>query len=194
MRFVLVAAASIAALTAVSATPTVAAPAALVAVQSDSVTDAEVAQFATAMKAVMAVNAQVQNGTPTPEQQAAMATAIEDAGLTIERFNAISAQVSTDRVLNARLDLARTEPSPAGSVGAAVTDAEVAQFAKAMADIRPISQALNGAAPTAEQQAAMSAAITDSGLTLERFNAVSAATSRDAHLRARIALADIQAG
>lgn len=195
MRFVLAAAVSIAALTTLSATPTAAAPAAvLAAVQSDSVSDAEVTQFATAMKAVMAVNAQVQNGTPTAEQQAAMATAIEGAGLTIDRFNAISAQVSTDRVLNARLDLARTEPSPAGSVGAGVTDAEIEQFTKAMADIRPISQALAGAAPSAEQQAAMSAAITDSGLTLERFNAVSAATSRDAHLRARIALADVKAG
>ena len=194
MRFVLAAAASIAALTAVSATPTVAAPAALVVVQSDSVTDAEVAQFATAMKAVMTVNAQVQNGTPTEEQQAAMASAIEGAGLTIDRFNAISSQVSTDRVLHARIQLAQTEPSPAGSVGAAVTDVEAEQFAKAMAGIRPISQALNGAAPSAEQQAAMSTAITDSGLTLERFNAISAATSRDAHLRARIALAEIKAG
>ena len=59
-----------------------------------------------------------------------------------------------------------------------------------MAAVQPIAESLNGAAPSAEQQAAMAAAITGSGLELERFNAISGAVSQDAHLRARMAVAD----
>lgn len=45
-------------------------------------------------------------------------------------------------------------------------------------------------APSAEQQAQMAAAISSSGLALDRFNAISGAVSQDAHLRARMAVAD----
>ena len=57
-------------------------------------TDAELVQFAGAMAKVRAVAAAVENGAPTAEQQAEMAGAIENSGLTVERFNAISAAVS----------------------------------------------------------------------------------------------------
>ncbi|WP_312785116.1 DUF4168 domain-containing protein [Brevundimonas sp.] len=152
-------------------------------------TDAELAQFAAAMKTVQSVAATVQNGTPTEDQQAQMAAAVQNSGLAVERFNAISAAVSGDPVLQARAAVAGTTPSAPGSVGASVTDAEAGQFAAAMGEISGIARALNGAQPNAEQQAQMASAITDAGLEIERFNAISAATGQDAHLQARIALA-----
>ena len=151
--------------------------------------DAELAQFAAAMKTVQSVAATVQNGTPTEDQQAQMAAAVQNSGLAVERFNAISAAVSGDPVLQARAAVAGTTPSAPGSVGASVTDAEAGQFAAAMGEISGLARALNGAQPNAEQQAQMAAAIQSSGLEIERFNAISAATGQDAHLQARIALA-----
>lgn len=152
-------------------------------------TDAELAQFAAAMKTVQSVAATVQNGTPTEDQQAQMAAAVQNSGLAVERFNAISAAVSGDPVLQARAAVAGTTPSAPGSVGASVTDAEAGQFAAAMGEISGLARALNGAQPNAEQQAQMAAAIEKSGLDIERFNAISAASGQDAHLQARIALA-----
>ncbi|MNK40883.1 hypothetical protein D3C87_595380 [compost metagenome] len=152
-------------------------------------TDAELAQFAAAMTKVKAVSAAVQNGAPTAEQQAEMAGAVQNSGLTVERFNAISAAVAGDRVLQARAAVAGAAPSAPGSIGGGVTDAEAAQFATAMAEISGVARALNGAQPNAEQQAQMAAAITEVGLEIERFNAISAASAQDEHLQARIALA-----
>lgn len=152
-------------------------------------TDAELAQFAAAMKTVQSVAAAVQNGAPTEAQQAEMAAAVQNSGLAVERFNAISAAVSGDPVLQARAAVAGTPPSAPGSVGASVTDAEAGQFAAAMGEISGVARALNGAQPSAEQQAQMAAAIEKSGLDIERFNAISTATGQDAHLQARIALA-----
>ncbi|MEG1028693.1 MAG: DUF4168 domain-containing protein, partial [Brevundimonas sp.] len=152
-------------------------------------TDAELAQFAAAMTTVQGVAASVQNGAPTAEQQAEMAAAVQSSGLAVERFNAISAAVSGDPVLQARAAVAGTTPSAPGSVGASVTDAEAGQFAAAMGEISGLARVLNGAQPSAEQQAQMASAITDAGLDIERFNAISAATGQDAHLQARIALA-----
>ena len=157
-------------------------------------TDAELAQFAAAMKTVQSVAASVQNGTPTEEQQAQMAGAVQNSGLAVERFNAISAAVSADPVLQARAAVAGAAPSAPGSVGAGVTDAEAGQFAVAMAEISGIARALNGAQPNEEQQAQMAAAIQNSGLDIERFNAISAATAQDEHLQARIALAQARRG
>lgn len=157
-------------------------------------TDAELAQFAAAMKTVQSVAASVQNGTPTEEQQAQMAGAVQNSGLAVERFNAISAAVSADPVLQARAAVAGAAPSAPGSVGAGVTDAEAGQFAVAMAEISGIAHALNGAQPNEEQQAQMAAAIQNSGLDIERFNAISAATAQDEHLQARIALAQARQG
>ncbi|WP_436356531.1 DUF4168 domain-containing protein [Brevundimonas sp. CEF1] len=152
-------------------------------------TDAELTQFAAAMKTVQSVAAAVQNGAPTEAQQAEMAAAVQNSGLAVERFNAISTAVSGDSVLQARVAVAGTAPSAPGSIGAGVTDAEAGQFAAAMGEISGIARALNGAQPSAEQQAQMAAAIQGSGLDIERFNAISAATGQDAHLQARIALA-----
>lgn len=184
-----------AALATVTAAPAVAAvlsPAPtsrLIAVETDSISDAELVQFAAAMEAVQPIAAAA-GSAPTAEQQAQMAAAIAASGLALERFNAISTAVSTDPVVRARMELAATDPSPAGSAAAAVTDAEVEQFAVAMAAVQPIAESLNGAAPNAEQQAQMAAAIEASGLALQRFNAISGAVSQDAHLRARLAVAD----
>ena len=169
------------------------APAAAPAAAGDP-TDAELAQFAAAMKTVQSVAAAVQNGTPTEEQQAQMAGAVQNSGLAVERFNAISAAVSADPVLQARAAVAGAAPSAPGSVGAGVTDAEAGQFAVAMAEISGIARALNGAQPNEEQQAQMAAAIQNSGLDIERFNAISAATAQDEHLQARIALAQARQG
>ena len=157
-------------------------------------TDAELTQFAAAMKTVQSVAATVQNGTPTEEQQAQMAGAVQNSGLAVERFNAISAAVSADPMLQARAAVAGATPSAPGSVGAGVTDAEAGQFAAAMGEISGIARALNGAQPNAEQQAQMAAAIQNSGLEIERFNAISAATAQDEHLQARIALAQARQG
>lgn len=195
MRTSLIAAVSCAALLTAAAAPAVAlspAPSALTGVValSDSITDEELRSFATAMQAIEPIAEAVAGGTPTAEQQTQMAAAIEASGLALDRFNAISTAVSTDPVVRARVALATTEPSPAGSAAAAVTDAEVDQFVVAMAAVQPIAASLNGAAPSAEQQAQMAAAISSSGLALDRFNAISGAVSQDAHLRARMAVAD----
>jgi hypothetical protein len=188
MRITLLAAASVLAFAAAPAVAA-AAPVAAVVAQQD-VTDAELDSYVAAEEGVRAVQAQVQ-GQITAEQQAAMVAAIEGAGLTLDRFNAISQAVQAgNEVLAARLAVARAPESPAGSVGATATDAELGQFATAMAAVRPIAAQLNGAAPTAEQQAAMAEAIASSGLALERFNAISAALAADPRLQARIALAE----
>lgn len=170
------------------------APAALVEADADSISDDELRRFATAMEAIQPIAAAVQGGAPSAGQQAQMAAAIEASGLALDRFNAISTAVSSDAVTRARVELAASPPSPAGSAAAAVTDAEADQFVAAMAGVRPIAEALNGAAPGAEQQAEMAAAITASGLDLERFNAISAAVSQDDHLRARMAVAEAKRG
>lgn len=191
MRFSLIAAVSAVALLGGAAQASAAAPL-TTATQATEYSDAQLQAFATAMTAVRA--ASPTDGTaPTTEQQATMAAAIEAAGMDITAFNALAAAVSTDAVLQARLAVFATPDSPAGSVAASVTDAEVAQFAAAMTAVRAAAPA-GGATPTAEQQAAMAAAVSSSGLALDRFNAISGAVSADARLRARLQLADAKAG
>lgn len=191
MRLTLIAAASVAALMATpafaqtpEATP---APAAAPAQSADGeVSDAELASFAEAAEGLSAVGVQ---GAPTPEQEAQMAAAITGAGLTPERYNAIATAVAGDPVLQARARLATAEPSAPGSVGAGVTDAELAQYASASAAVDVIKEQIVGGTPTPEQQTALAEAITSSGLEVERYNAITAATGDDAHLRARIDVA-----
>lgn len=201
MRLVTLAALSV--LTAAAAAPALAqdaaapaatpAPAAQAAPQG-APTDQELSQFAGAMQRLSVISQQVQGGQPTAEQQTEMASIVQNSGLEVERFNAISAQISADATLQARAAVAGATPSAAGSVGASVTDAEAAQFATAMASISDLAQQLNGAQPNAEQQAQMASAIEASGLDIERFNAISGAQAQDEHLRARIALAAAQRG
>ncbi len=198
MRLKLIAAVSSAALFAGAAmaqeAEAPAAPAPAAEAPAAGFTDGELRAFAGAMDRLQTVAQQIQGGQPTPEQQAEMAGAVEQSGLTIDRFNEISQAVSGDAMLRARIAVASATPSTPGSVGASVTDAEAGQFAQAMAAITPIAQSLNGQAPNEEQQAQMAAAIDQSGLTLERFNAISGAIGQDEHLQARVALAAAQAG
>jgi hypothetical protein len=193
MRIPLFAAVSAVALMAgsVQAAPASITPAAAVA-QDPGYTDDELKKFGTAMEQLSGISAQIQNGTPTAEQQAEMAGIVESSGLTIDRFNAISNAVSADPVLQARMVVVMTPPSPEGSVAASVTDQEVAQFSSAMGRIRDIAAAVEGGTPTAEQQAEMAAVVQGSGLTIERFNAISTAVSQDPSLQARMLLADAE--
>lgn len=161
------------------------------AASADAYTDAQLTSFNTAMIKVREVSAAVQGGTPTAEQQAEMAAAIEGSGLTVEQFNGISGSVSSDPVLQARLAVINA-PAP-GAEAASVTDAELDQFSAAMVKMREIAPAA-GATPTAEQQAEMAATVEGSGLAVERFNAIATAVSQDANLQARVALADARRG
>lgn len=175
------------------AVPAIALPTASVAqeaspVATGAVTDAQLESFASAMDKVRQISAGVQGGAPTDEQQAAMAAAIEEAGLDIAVFNAISSQVSADPVMRARVALATAADPAPGSVAAGVSDEEVAKFSTAMVQIRSVAS--GGGTPTPEQQAAMAQAVEASGLGVERFNSISSAVSSDAHLRARVQLAD----
>lgn len=190
MRMSIFAAASAVALMAgaAHAAPVVETPA--VIAQDPAFTDAELKQFGMAMDQLTAITAQVQGGAPTDEQQAQMAAAVQSSGLTIERFNEISNAVSADPVLQARVAVAMAPPSPAGTIGAEVTDEELAGFSAAMVQLREISAGIEGGTPTAEQQSAMAEAVANSGLTIERFNAISNAVPSDEALRARVRLAD----
>ena len=191
MRNLLLAFASAAALTVAS--PALAqTPAPAAAVQAE-VSDARLEAFNAAMVKVRAVSEAIQGATPTAGQQAEMAAAISASGLGIEQFNAISTQVSSDAVLQARLAVVAAPASPAGSVAAAVTDEEVTKFSAAMVKMRTLVPT-DGAAPSAEQQTAMAAAVTESGLSPERFNAISTAVSTDERLQARVELADARRG
>lgn len=187
MRLTLIAAASAVALLG-GATTVSAAPSPMTAAQASEYSDAQLQAFATAMTAVRAA-APTDGSAPNADQQAAMAAAVASSGMDITAFNALATAVSTDDVLQKRLGVFSTPESPAGSVAASVTDAEVSQFSGAVAAVRAASPAA-GATPTAEQQAAMAAAVSASGLALERFNAIAGAVSTDARLRARLQLAD----
>ena len=160
------------------------------AAQATEYSDAQLQAFGAAMTAVRAA-APTDGTAPNAEQQTAMAAAVASSGMDIAAFNTLATAVSTDEVLQARLAVFATPESPAGSVGASVTDAEIAQFGAAMVQVRAAAPA-GGAAPTAEQQAAMASAVSASGLALDRFNAIAGAVGSDARLRARLQLADAQ--
>ncbi|MBU1345873.1 MAG: hypothetical protein KKA16_02855 [Alphaproteobacteria bacterium] len=187
MRLSVIAAVSAAALMGAAAQASAAAPLTTVT-QAVEYSDAQLEAFASAMTSVRAA-APTDGSAPNTEQQAAMAAAIDASGMEIDSFNALAAAVSTDPVLRARLALLETPESPAGSVAAGVTDAEVAQFGAAMVQVRAAAPT-DGSAPNTEQQAAMASAVSASGLELDRFNAIATAVSTDARLRARLALAD----
>lgn len=154
--------------------------------QPAAYSDAELGQYAQAVEKVSELNRALNGAQPTDAQRQQMVDAITATGLTVEKFNAISAAAGASQMLRARIAIASTPASAAGSVGASVTDAETDSYVKAMAGI----QAVNASTPpTAEQTAAQQKAVTDSGLTIERFNAISTAAAGDKHLRARLSLA-----
>ncbi|MDZ4362129.1 DUF4168 domain-containing protein [Brevundimonas sp.] len=168
----------------VMASPVSAAP------QDAAFTDAELKGYATAMARITPIAQALNGATPNADQQAQMAAAVSESGLTIEKFNEISNAVGADPVLGARAELAAATPSPAGSVGAGVSDAEADQFGAAMTQLQAVLAAVQGGTPTPEQQAQMAAIVEGSGLSVERFNEISNAVAQDDHLRARVSLAD----
>lgn len=189
MRFNPLAAAVSAAALALAATPALAWQDAPGASASAEISDAELAQFAQSMERIQSVMSQVQGGAPTEAQQAEMAAAVEAAGLDIVRFNAISQAVSTDEVTRARIEVATAPESPAGSLGAEITDEELARYARAEIGARAAA-----AAGGEDQATRMAQAVTDAGVDLERFNAISTATTSDPRLSARIAVERARAG
>jgi hypothetical protein len=82
---------------------------------------------------------------------------------------------------------------PAPAVAAQFTDAELGQYGQALHRVADLSRALNGAQPTEAQRAEMVKAVTDAGLTPERFNQIATAAGNDAVLKARIAVASTPA-
>ena len=56
----------------------------------------------------------------------------------------------------------------------------------AITRLRVLSEALNGAQPTAEQQGEMAAVVQQSGLAVERYNAIARASADNPAIRARI--------
>jgi hypothetical protein len=154
--------------------------------------DAQLQAFASAMTQVRAA-APTDGSAPNAEQQAAMVAAVEGSGMTTDAFNALAADVSASPLLQARLGVLATPESPANSVAAGVTDAELSQFATAMVGVRAAAPT-DGSAPNTDQQAAMAAAVTAAGLALDRFNVIATVVPQDARLRARLALVDLQRG
>jgi len=165
--------------------------AASAAVSTSEFTDAQLTSFNGAMARMKTVAEAVAGGTATAEQQAEMAAAVEASGLGVEQFNAISVAVSADPSLRSRLAVLSAPAPAADSVAASMSDAEVTQFSNVMVKLRELAPAA-GAAPTAEQQAEMAAAVQASGLAVDRFNAIAQAVSEDARLRARVELADAE--
>jgi len=87
-------------------------------------------------------------------------------------------------------------PSPAApsAAQASFTSAEIASFAKAATKIGDIEQ--NAALDETQKQIAMAAAVEESGLDVNRFNAMSQASRSDPALQKQVqaALADAQQG
>ena len=66
------------------------------------------------------------------------------------------------------------------------TDEELRKYDAAITRVRAVSDTLNGAQPTPEQQAEMAAAVQESGLEVVRFNAISRAAADNPVIDARI--------
>ncbi|KAK0332532.1 hypothetical protein LTR94_024483 [Friedmanniomyces endolithicus] len=121
--------------------------------------------------------------------KAEMAAAVQNSGLDVEAFNAISTAVAVDPVLTARVELASATPPAAGSPAAGVTDDELNRFVTAMTQIRAVTAGVQNGQATPEQSAQLTAAVQGSGLEVERFNAIAQVVSQDKYLQAKAALA-----
>jgi len=159
---------------------------------SGGFTDQELTQFDAAYTQIRTLSEGLNGAQPDADQQAQMAAAIETSGLSVERFNAISTAVSGDPELVARIAVLKAPQPAAGSVAAGVSDAELTQFVSAMDQIRSVTEGVANNQPTPEQSAQMTAAVENSGLEVERFNAIATAVSSDASLQARAALIGAQ--
>lgn len=165
-----------------------AAPAAVPA--AGGFTDDELKKFDDAMAQVRAVSSTLNGAQPTAEQQARMAAAVQNSGLEVTRFNAISTAVSADPVLAARIAVLNT-PAPApGTPAAGVTDDELTRYVTAMTQIRAVTAEVENGQATPEQSAQLTAAVQGSGLEVERFNTIAQVVSQDAHLQAKAELID----
>ncbi|WP_295706576.1 DUF4168 domain-containing protein [uncultured Brevundimonas sp.] len=173
------------------AAPVAAAPAASA---TGEFTEAELKSYGAALPRVRAVSEALNGGQPNAEQTAELQAAVAATGLETERFNAIAQAAANDPVLQARIAAASAPASAAGSVGASVTEDELNKFAAANQRLGAIAQSLNGAQPTPEQATEMQTIVAESGLEVERFNAIGQASAQDESLRARIALAQARAG
>jgi hypothetical protein len=160
-------------------------------VPATNVSDADVAKYAKAIVKFSALNRALNGAQPTDAQKAEMMAAITTNGLTIERFQSIGMATTTDKVLKARVLVAATPASAAGSVGAAVTEAEISQFARSIKAIKAMNPTQT---PTPEEEARQKAAITATGMTIDRFQTIMDASTTDQHLRARISLAVVKLG
>lgn len=82
---------------------------------------------------------------------------------------------------------ASTPAAPPAAAAGPVSDAEIGQFATALAEVDKINK--DTAAPAADKQTKMAAAVTSAGLTPERFNTIATAMSGDTALQAKVAAA-----
>ena len=155
---------------------------------STTFTDDELKKFDDAMAKVRAVSDTLNGAQPTPEQQAEMAAAVQDSGLEVVRFNAISRAAADNPVIDARIRAMKAPPPVPGSVAAGVSEAELTQFVQAMEKIRAVTANVQNGQATPEQSAQLTAAVQGSGLAVDRFNAIAAAVSQDPGLRARAEL------
>jgi hypothetical protein len=186
----LLAAAGAQAQTAPTAAP---APAVAAAPADDSTfTDAELRQYDAAITRVRVVSDALNGAQPTPEQQAEMAAAVQESGLEVVRFNAISTAAAESPVVNARINALKAPAPAAGSVAAGVSEAELTRFTQAMVKIRAVTANVQNGQATPEQSAQLTAAVEGSGLAVDRFNAIATAVSQDAGLRARAELIGAQ--
>ena len=156
-------------------------------------TDDELMKYDAAITRVRAVSDNLNGAEPTPEQQTEMAAAVQESGLEVVRFNAISSAAAETPVINARINLLKAPDPAAGSVAASVTDAELGQFVTAMTQIRAVTATVQNNQATPEQSAQLTAAVEGSGLAVDRFNAIATAVSQDAGLRAQAEFLGAQA-
>lgn len=78
-------------------------------------------------------------------------------------------------------------------VASEFSDAELLAYDGAITRLRVLSQALNGAQPTPEQQGEMAGVVQQSGLAVERYNAIARASAEDPAIRARIRVLNMPA-
>ena len=156
---------------------------------STTFTDDELKKFDDAMAKVRAVSDTLNGAQPTPEQQAQMAAAVQDSGLEVTRFNALSSAVAADPVLAARIRVVNAAAPAPGTPTAAVTDDELGRFVTAMTQIRAITAQVQNNQATPEQSAQLTAAVEGSGLPVDRFNTLSQLVSQSPYLQAKAELA-----
>ena len=164
------------------------APAAPAAPLAGGFTDEELKKFDDAMAQVRAVSSTLNGAQPTAEQQAQMAAAVQNSGLEVTRFNAISTAVSSDPVLAARIAVLNAAPPAPGTPAAGVTDDELSRYVTAMNQIRAVTAEVENGQATPEQSAQLTAAVQGSGLEVERFNAIAQTVSQSEYLQAKAQL------